>query len=144
MDKATNVSLIWKNLCAAPKHQQLQVLQQAVGKACDEIKIRAPIIVTPTSLKMTLGIGFCLDSQDDLTSGVLISILGRHTPEERKSLKEAGANYDMVIGGVGAPSMAEADTLTAPNGLTLSNSLSMLQGQNNRLRALAATFSGIG
>ena len=46
-------------------------------------------------------------------------------------------------GGIGAPSMADANTLAAPDDLTLSNFLSLLQGQNNRLRALAATFSGI-
>ena len=83
MDKATNFSLIWKNLCTAPKHQQLQILQQAVGTACNELKIRALIIITPA-------IGFCLDSQDDLTSGVHIFMLGQHTSKERKILKEAG------------------------------------------------------
>ena len=50
----------------------------------------------------------------------------------------------MVMGGgIGAPSMADTNTLTAPDGLSLSNSLSMLQGQNNRLCAIVATFSGI-
>ena len=70
------------------KHQQLCVLQQAAVKACEDLKIRALIIVTPAILKLALGLGFCLDSRVELTTGLQHFMLVQHTPAKRKRLKE--------------------------------------------------------
>ena len=99
VDDAADLPPVWKDLCAAPKHQQLHVLQQSVVKACEVLKIRVPIVLTPAILKLALGLGFCLDSRDDLTTGLHHFMLGQHTPAERKRLKEVAARYDMVMGG---------------------------------------------
>ena len=78
-----------------------------------------PIVVNPAILKLALGLGCCLDSRDDLMTGLHAFILGQHSPAEQKRLKEVAARYDMVMGSVGAPSMADANILSAPDGLTL-------------------------
>ena len=48
------------------------------------------------------------------------------------------------MGGVRAPSIADADILLAPNGLTLPRKASILHGQQHRLCEFAATFFGVG
>ena len=93
------------------KHQQLLVLQRSFDTAAENIGLRAPTIVTPSLLKLVLALNFRMESQDDLTTGIHLFVLGQHTATVRKFLRGQADHYAMVASGADAPSLAVNFTL---------------------------------
>ena len=110
---------VWEALARASKHQQLLVLQRAFDGTAEEMGLCAPTIATPSFLKLVLALGFRMDSRDDLTMGHHPFVLSQHTPMVRKFLRGQADRYAMVASGTGAPSLADVDILSAPDGVTL-------------------------
>ena len=105
--------------------------------------LRAPTIATPSLLKLVLALGFKMESGDDLTTGLHPFVLGQHTATVRKFLCGQADRYAMVASGTGAPSLADVEILSAPDGVTLPRNFSMARGQWLRTRLIVATCFGV-
>ena len=134
---------VWEALVRASKHQQLLVLQRAFDTAAEDMGLRAPTIVTPSLLKSVLALGFWMESWDDLTTGIHPFVLGQHTATVRKFLHGKVDRYAMVASGAGAPSLADLEILSAPDGVTLPRNFSMARGQWLRTRLIVGTCFGV-
>ena len=115
------------------------VLQRAFDTTTEDMGLRAPTIATPSPLKIVLGLGFRMESRDDLTTGLHPFVLGRHTATVRKLLRGQVERYAMVASGTGAPSLADVEILLAPDGVTLPRNFSMACGQWLRTRLIVGT-----
>ena len=82
--------------------------------AAEDMGLRAPTIATPSLLKLVLALGFSMESRDDLTTGLHSFVLGQHTAMVRNFLRGQEYWYAMVASGVGAPSLADVEILSAP------------------------------
>ena len=71
----------------ASKHQKLLVLQRAFNTAAEDMGLHAPTIGTPSLLNLVIALGFRMESQDNLTTGLHPYILGQHTTTVRKFLR---------------------------------------------------------
>ena len=120
-------------MTTASKLQQLLVLQRALNKAAADLSLRAPTVATPALLKMVLGMDFCLSSKDDISSGLHAFTLGQHNAARRKLLKTRADRHNLMAGGHAAPSLADAEKLVAPDGMTIPMSHGQAHGQHNRL-----------
>ena len=78
---------VWEALTRSLEHQQLLVLQRAFDMAAEDMGMRALTIVTPSLLKLMLTLGFRTESQDNLTTGIHLFVLGQHTAMVRKFLR---------------------------------------------------------
>ena len=116
---AKDLPHIWDALATASKHQQLLVLQWAFDTAAEDMRLRAPTIAVPSLLKLVLVLGFRMESQDYLTTGLQPFVLGQHTATVRKFLCGQADRYAMVASCAGAPSLAEVEILQAPNAISL-------------------------
>ena len=134
--------MVWEELTTASKSQQLLFLQQALNKAAVDLSLRATTVTTPALLKMVIGLDFCLTSKDDLSSGLHAFTLGKHTAARRKLLKTRADRHNLMSGGHAAPSLADAEELVAPNGMTIPTSHGQARGQHNRLRILGHALFG--
>ena len=85
------------------KHQQLLVLQRAFDTAVEDMGLHVPTIATHSLLKLVLALGFRMESQDDLTTGLHPFVLGQHTATVSNFLRGQADQYDMVASGAGAP-----------------------------------------
>ena len=81
--------------------------------------LRAPTIATPSLLKLVLVLGFSMESREYLTTVLNPFVLREHTTTVRKFLRGQADRYAMVVSGVGAPSLADMEILSAPDGVTL-------------------------
>ena len=127
----------------ASKHQQLLVLQRAFGGTAKEMGLCSPTIATPSLLKLVLALGFRMESRDDLTTGLHPFFLGQHMATVRKFLCGQADRYAMVASGTGAPSLADVEILSIPDGVTLPRNFSMARGQWLRTRLIVATCFGV-
>ena len=127
----------------ATKHQQLLVLQRAFDAATEDMGLHAPIIATPSLLKLVLALGFRMEIQDNLPTGVHPFVLGHHTATVRKFLQGQADRYAMVASGAGAPSLADVEIHSAPDSMTLPQNFSMVCGQWLRTRLIAGTCFGV-
>ena len=127
----------------ASKHQQLLVLQRAFDAAAKDMGLRAPTLATPSLLKLVFALGFRMESQDDLTTGLHPFVLGQHTATVCKFLCGQAERYAMVASGAGAPSLADVEILLAPEGVTLPRNFSMVHGQLLRTRLIFGTCFGV-
>ena len=109
----------------------------------EEMGLRAPKIVTPYLLKLVLALGFRMEIRDDLTTGLHPFVLGQHTATVRKFLRGQAYRYAMVASGTGAPSLANVDILSAPDGVTLPRNFSMARGQWTRTGMIIGTCFGV-
>ena len=134
---------VWEALARASKHQQLLVLQQAFNTDAEDIGLRAPTIATPSLLKLVLALGFRMDIQDDLTTGLYPFFLRQHTTTVRKFQRGQADRYAMVASGAGAPSLADVEIFLAPNGVTLPHSFSMARGQWLKTQMIVGTCFGV-
>ena len=103
-------------------------LQSALDYNSQRLSVQAPIVATPGLLKLTLALGFRLEHRDELGSGFHQFRLGEHTSAARKLLKSEADKYQVIVGGGAAPSLSDATTLTAPDGVSLPVTLVMLGG----------------
>ena len=105
--------------------------------------LRAPTIATPSLLKLVLALGFRMESRDDLKTGLHPFVLSQHTATVRKFLREQAGRYAMVASGTGAPSLADVEILSDPDGVTLPRKFSMARGQWLRTLLIVATCFGV-
>ena len=70
------------------------------------------------------------------------SILDQHSFLAQKFQKARTDQHMVIAGGASAPSLADADMLVAPYGLSLSATLTMAQGAHERLRVVLITLLG--
>ena len=134
---------VWEALARASKHQQLLVLQRAFDGTAKEMGLRAPTIATLSLLKLVLALGFRMEGRDDLTTGIHPFFLGQHMATVPKFLRGKADRYAMVASGTGAPSLADVEILSAPDGFTLPRNFSMARGQWLRTRLIVATCFGV-
>ena len=133
---------VWKELTMALKHQQLTTLQRAFNDTDCRRRVRATIIATPGLLKITLGIGFCLDQRDDLVTGLYQFRMFQHNSAAQKVLKACAYQNQVIAGGGTALSLADTATLTASDEVSLSPTLTMARGAHTRLRVVLVTLFG--
>ena len=82
-------------------------MQQAFNAAPEDMGLRAPTIVTPSVLKLVLGLGIQMEIRDDMTTVLHPFFLVQHTATIRKFLCRKADRYAIVASGVGAPSLAD-------------------------------------
>ena len=140
---AQDLPPVWEALARASKHQQLLVLQREFDGTAEEMGLRAPTIATLSLLKLVLVLGFRMESRDDLTTGLHPFVLGQHTATVRKFLHGQADRYAMVASGTGAPSLADVEILSAPDGVNLPRNFSMACGKWLRTRLIIATCFGV-
>ena len=119
VEEVVRLNAVWDELTTASKSQQLLVLRRALNKAAADLSLCAPTVATPALLKMVLGMDFCLTSKDDFSSGLHAFTLGQHTAARRKLLKTRADRHNLMTGGHAAPSLADAEELVAPDGMTI-------------------------
>ena len=119
------------------------MLQWAFDRTAEDMGLRPPTIATPSLLKLVLALGFRMESRDDLTTGLHPFVLGQHTATVRKFLCGQADRYTMVASGTGAPSLANVEILSAPDGITLPHNFSMARRQWLRNRLIVATCFGV-
>ena len=134
---------VWEALARASKHQQFLVLQRAFDTVAEDMGLYAPTIATPSLLKLVLALGFRMKSWDHLTTVIHPFFLGQHKATIRKFLHGQADHYAMVASGAGAPSLADVDILSAPDGVTLPLNVSMVRGQWLRTRLIVGTCFGV-
>ena len=113
LSHVTNVAslpTLWTSLARAPKAQHLTTLQGALDSAADSLVPVFTIVETPALLKCILGFQIHMEDQEDLTTGVYLFTLGKHTIAVQKRLTARAARHALMIGGGAAPSLAEAKT----------------------------------
>ena len=91
-------------------------------------------------LKISPALGLRLEHRDDLGSGLHKFGLVQHNSAAWKVLKARDNQHQVIAGGSAAPSLADADTLTAPYGVSLPVTLAMAQEAYVRLRVVLATL----
>ena len=117
-------------------------MQRALNKAAADLSLRVPTVATPALLKMVMGLDFCLASKDDLSSGLHAFTLGHHTTACQKLLNTRVDRHNLMAGGHAAPSLADAEELVAPDGVTIPTSHGQARGQHNRLCILGHALFG--
>ena len=78
--------------------------------------------------ELVLALGFRMESQENLTTGLHPFVLGHHTAKVRKFLCGPEERYAMVASGADAPSLADVEILAAPDKMTLLRNFSMARG----------------
>ena len=101
------------------------MLQRALDNTAWRLSIFAHIVVTPGLLKLTLALSFPLDHCYNLGTGIHHFGIDKHTSVTRKVLKARTYQHQVVSGGGAAPSLADAETLMAPDGVSLPATLAM-------------------
>ena len=96
----------------------------------------------PSLLKMTLALGLRLYHGDDLGMGLNQLFLGQHTSSARKLLKYRIDQHQVIEGSGGAPTMADAAHLAAPDGVTLPETVAMARSLHTRPRVVLDTVLG--
>ena len=107
------------------KHQQLLVLQRAFDTAVEDMGMRAPTNTKPSLLKLVITLRFRMENRDNLTTGLHPFFLVHHTATVQKFLRGQADRYTMVVSGAGAPSLADVEIISAPDGITLPRNVSM-------------------
>ena len=143
VNNAKDLPPVWEALARASKHQQLLVMQRDFDSDAKDMGLRAPTIVTPSLLKLVLALGFRMEIRDDLTTGLHPFVLGQHTATVRKFLRGQADRYTMVASGAGAPSLADVEILSAPDGVTLPRKFFMVRRQWLRTRLIVGTCFGV-
>ena len=115
-------------------------LQRALYDTTRRLSVQVPIIATPGMLKITLALGCRLDHCDNLGSGLHKFGLVQRTSASRKVLKVRSDQHQVIMGSRAAPSLADAATLAAPDGVSLPSTLAMAQGGHTRLSVVLDTL----
>ena len=84
-----------------------------------------------------------MESRDDLTTGLHPFVLSQHTATVCKFLCGQVDRYAMVASRTGAPSLADVEILSAPNGVTFPQNFSIARGQWMRTRPIFGTCFGV-
>ena len=78
---------VLKALSDAPKRQQMTTLQCAFDDTTRQLRFYKHIVATPSLLKTTLALCFCLNHRDDLGMVFHQFFIREHTSNIRKALK---------------------------------------------------------
>ena len=89
---------------------------------------------------MPLYLGFRIDHWDDLGMGLHQLYRGQNYDAARNILKFRVGQHQVIMGGGRSPTLAEADILTAPDGVYLPESMPMAQIMHAQLRAMLDTL----
>ena len=133
---------MWKALADSPKRQHLITLQRKIDDTAYRMSVCAPIIATPSLLKMVLALEFHLDHRDNLGTGLHQFCLIQHISVAWKVLKAGVDQHQVITGGGGAPTLAEAFYLTLPNGVSLTEMVAMTQSSHACLLVVLDTLIG--
>ena len=98
-------------------------LQQTFYDTDIQLGVQDPILATPGLLNMILDLRLLLNHRGNLKKGIHQFLLGQHTSAARKLLKGRVDQHQVITGSGGAPTLANADYLTAPNGVSLTETL---------------------
>ena len=96
----------------------------------------------PGLLKLTLALGFHLEHRNNLNKGHHHFGFGQHTFNNRNVLKACVDQHQVIAGNGAAPSLADANILTDPGGVSLLSTLSMVWGTHMWLRVVLVTLFG--
>ena len=96
----------------------------------------------PGLLKITPALGFHIYHRDNLRIGLHQFRISQQTSAAWKVVKAPANQHQVIAGGGAAPSLADAATLTAPDGVSLSATLAMAWGSYLRLRVVLVTLFG--
>ena len=107
------------------------------------MELRAPTITTPSLLKLVIAFWFRMESRDNLTTEIHPFVLRLHTATVRKSLRVQTDRYAMMASGAGTPFLADMEILSATDGLTLPQNISMDREQWLRTRLIVGTCFGV-
>ena len=140
--KHTLLLPVWKALSDSPKRQQLTTTQREFVDMAQRLGVCAPIIAAPSLLKMSLTLVFHLNHIDNLGKGLHQFYVGQHTSSTWKVPKACVDQHQVVSGGGSAPMLADAAHLTAPNGVTLPETVAMVQIYHTRLQVGLDTLLG--
>ena len=134
--------LLWPALKRAPKYRQLAELQDQLDWTAYALGIKLSTVAMPSPLKKIVTLGMRMRDPEDLTRGVQPFILGQYTAARRKSAAISSKQYYTVVGGGAAPSIANADVLSAPDGMYLTLTFIQARGQLTRTRVIHACLFG--
>ena len=79
---------------------------------------------------MTMSLGFLIDHQYGLGTGLDQFCLSQHTTVTQKILKGDVDQHQVIAGGCEATTLVDVDSLTPPNDIALLESLSMAQSSH--------------
>ena len=94
------------------------------------------------SLTKHLRAHILLNQWDDLSMGIHQFGMVQHTSTSQKVLKDRSDQHQVIAGGDAAPFLADSDTLTVPDGLSLPSTLSMEWGSHMWLSMVLDTLLG--
>ena len=89
---------------------------------------------------MSLTLVLLLKHRANLGTRMHQFFLGQHTSAAYKVLKDRVDQHQVIAGGGSAPTLADAAYLTAPDKVTLSETLAMAQSTHARLRVVLDTL----
>ena len=133
---------IWKEISGNPKRQHLTMLQRALDNTDFRLSVRMPTVAAPGLFKLTLSLGFYLDHWYNLEMGLHQFWLVHPTSTAQKVLKACVDQHQVIAGGGATPSLENATTLAASDGLSLLATLAMARGYHTRLRVVLCTLLG--
>ena len=106
------------------------------------LSICAPIVSTPGFLNLTLYLGFHLDHWDNLGTVLHNFGMGQHNSIGQKVPKARIDQHQVITDGSAALSLSDAITLTAPDGVSFTETLTMARGSHTRMRVFLDTLLG--
>ena len=137
-----DLSPIWKELTVSPKNQHPTTLQRDFSNTARCFSICTPIIAILDLLNLTLSLGFILDHQGNLGTGLHQFGLGQHSSAAQKVMKARSDQHQVIVDGDAASSLEDAATLMAPYGVSFLSTMAMVQGAHARLRVVLFTLLG--
>ena len=103
----------------------MTTVQRVLDNTACSISVHAPIIMATGVIKITLSLGFCLYNRDNLGTGLHQFGLGQHTSAVWEVLKSRADQHQVIVVSGATPSLADAATLTAPDGVSLPTTLAI-------------------
>ena len=133
---------VWKALSDDLNQHQLTTLKCAFKNTARRLSLHKAIVENPGLLNMTLTLDFRLGHRDNLGTGLPQFCLGQHNSASSKLLKVRVDRHQVIAGVGGAPTLSDKEYLTAPDGVTLPETLAMTQSVHARLRVVLDTLLG--
>ena len=83
-----------------------------------------------------------MEHRDGLGTGLYAFILSQHTSEARNILLAHADQHQVFASGERTHTLADTDTLTVPNGVTLSGTLGVARSDHLHLKFISTTHLG--
>ena len=114
---------IYADLARNPKKQRQGVLQSAITNAAQALHVRHPVFVPPGVLDKVMSLEWTTPNPDDLSQAVNPFLVGQPTPSEEIQMRQHLLLQQQVYSGEAAPSLADAQVLSAPAAVRIPTSL---------------------